>query len=105
MKINEQKYYVNGLNYVIRSAMETDAKDLSKIDGETENLDRERGEDFIDEEEFRQLIASDTENISNLFLVARVNGRPVGFSRCVGSQLKRFSHRVEFGVCVLKDYW
>jgi GNAT superfamily N-acetyltransferase len=47
----------------------------------------------------------DTENIRNLFLVAVVNGRLVGFSRCEGNLLNRFSHKVEFGVCVLKNYW
>lgn len=109
MTIDKREFYINGLNYVIRSAIETDAKDLSEIrvqiDGETENLDREKGEAFINEENFRKLIQEDTENAKNLFLVAEVNGRIVGFSRCEGSPLKRFSHKVEFGVCVLKDYW
>lgn len=109
MQIEKQEYFVNGLNYKIRSATEIDAKNLSKIrlqiDGETENLDRERGEAFIAEEGFRRLIAEDTENTRNLFLVAVVNGSPVGYSRCESSPLKRFSHKVEFGVCVLKDYW
>lgn len=109
MTIDKREFYINGLNYVIRSAIETDAKDLSEIrvqiDGETENLDREKGEAFNNEENFRKLIQVDTENAKNLFLVAEVNGRIVGFSRCEGSPLKRFSHKVEFGVCVLKDYW
>ncbi|MBU5439822.1 GNAT family N-acetyltransferase [Tissierella sp. MSJ-40] len=109
MKIKEQVYCINGLNYMIRSAVETDAKDLSslrvQIDGETEYLDREQGEAFIDEEGFKQLIAADTENARKLFLVASVDGNLVGFCRCEGSVLKRFSHKVEFGVCVLRDYW
>jgi RimJ/RimL family protein N-acetyltransferase len=29
----------------------------------------------------------------------------VGFSRCEGNKLKRTSHKVEFGICVLKGYW
>ena len=109
MIINPKECSINGLRYIIRSAMEEDAKSLSEvrvqIDGETENLDREQGEAYIDETGFKHLIKEDSERINNLFLVAEVNDRIVGFSRCVGNQLKRSSHKVEFGVCVLKDYW
>ncbi|WP_129691620.1 GNAT family N-acetyltransferase [Gottfriedia acidiceleris] len=109
MKIQYQKFTINGLQYIIRHAVLTDAKQLSslrvQIDGETENLDREAGEAFIDPKGFEQLIISDTETIKNLFLVAEVQDKIIGFSRCEGSQLKRLSHKVEFGVCVLKEYW
>jgi ribosomal protein S18 acetylase RimI-like enzyme len=109
MIINNHEFYVNGLNYMVRSAIDTDAKDLSElrlqIDGETENLDREKGEAFIDIPGFEKIIKTDTENPRNLFLVAAVYDRIVGFSRCEGFNLNRFSHKVEFGVCVLKDFW
>lgn len=109
MRIGLKEFIVKGTPYVIRSAENKDAKDLSEIrlqiDGETENLDREKGEAFIDVQGFEQLIKTDTENKKNLFLVAVVHDRVVGFSRCEGSPLKRFAHKVEFGVCVLKDYW
>ncbi|MYL47739.1 GNAT family N-acetyltransferase [Virgibacillus halodenitrificans] len=109
MRIGLKEFIVNGTPYVIRSAENKDAKDLSEIrlqiDGETENLDREKGEAFIDVQGFEQLIKADTENKKNLFLVAVVHDRVVGFSRCEGNPLKRFAHKVEFGVCVLKDYW
>ncbi|WP_374703099.1 GNAT family N-acetyltransferase [Neobacillus cucumis] len=105
----QKECLVNHLRYLIRSAMEKDAKQLSEvrvqIDGETENMDREKGEAYIDEHGFKQIIKNDTESPNNLFLVAEVDGKVVGFSRCVGSQLKRSSHKVEFGVCVLKEYW
>ncbi|MDQ7237605.1 hypothetical protein [Bacillus pacificus] len=52
MIIKGQKFHINGLVYTIRSATETDAEQLSEIrvqiDGETENMDREAGEGFID---------------------------------------------------------
>ncbi|MDX5629652.1 MULTISPECIES: GNAT family N-acetyltransferase [unclassified Brenneria] len=48
---------------------------------------------------------SDSHSPVNLFLLAVVNRRIVGFSRCEGSHLKRLAHIVEFGVCVLKDFW
>ncbi|MGG2027552.1 GNAT family N-acetyltransferase [Gottfriedia sp. S16(2024)] len=109
MKIQPQKFTENGLQYIIRHAVLTDAKQLSslrvQIDGETENLDREAGEAFIDPKGFEQLIISDTESIKNLFLVAEVQDKIIGFSRCEGNQLKRLSHKVEFGVCVLKEFW
>jgi RimJ/RimL family protein N-acetyltransferase len=106
--INNEAYQVNGLSYTIRSAVETDAETLSElrlqIDGETENMDRERGEGFIDIG-FELLIKSDSESGRNLFLVAVVDGSIVGYSRCEGSNLKRLLHKVEFGICVLKDFW
>ncbi|WP_040203478.1 GNAT family N-acetyltransferase [Neobacillus jeddahensis] len=109
MRVTPKEYHVRQVDYMIRSAVETDARTLSEIrvqiDGETENLDRESGEAFIDEVGFKQLIKEDTENARNLFLVAEVNGRTVGFSRCEGNKLKRTAHKVEFGVCVLKAYW
>lgn len=76
-----------------------------QIDGETENLDREKGEAYIDETGFKKIIKNDTESINNLFLVAEVDKRIVGFSRCEGNRLKRTSHKVEFGICVLKEFW
>jgi ribosomal protein S18 acetylase RimI-like enzyme len=109
MKVNQKEFYINHLSYIIRSAEEKDAKILSEvrlqIDGETENMDREKGEAYTDESGFKQIIENDTESSSNLFLVAEANERIVGFSRCEGSELKRTSHKVEFGVCVLKEFW
>ena len=64
-------------------AKEDDAKNLSEvrlqIDSETENMDREKGEAYIDEVGFRQLIKEDTDSVHNLFLVCESNGRIVGF--------------------------
>lgn len=109
MKVHPKEFEIRHLAYIIRSATETDAKELSEIrlqiDGETENLEREKGEAYIDESGFRQVIKEDTEARNNIFLVAEVNGRIVGFARCAGSKLKRNAHKVEFGVCVLKEYW
>ena len=76
-----------------------------QIDGETENLDREKGEAYIDESGFKQIIKDDTERLNNLFLVAEVNGSIVGFSRCEGGKLRRISHKAEFGIGILKEYW
>lgn len=109
MNVSSKEYAFRGMNFIIRSATEKDAKKLSavrlQIDGETENLDREQGEAYMDESGFIQLIKEDSERKNNIFLVAEVNGNIAGFCRCEGNMLKRTSHKVEFGVAVLKDYW
>lgn len=109
MKMNNQEFHIKGTAYTIRPAVQSDAQSLSEIrlqiDGETQNLDREKGEAFIDEQEFKELIEADHINDKNLFLVAVVGDKIVGFSRCEGNRLKRFSHKVEFGVGVLQEYW
>ncbi|WLR56797.1 GNAT family N-acetyltransferase [Mesobacillus subterraneus] len=109
MLITKKEFNIKSLKYTIRSAVETDAEALSnlrlQIDGETENLDRERGESFIDTNGFQSIIKTDTEGNRNIFLVAETNGRLIGFSRCAGNDLKRFRHKVEFGVGVIKEFW
>lgn len=109
MITSQEEFCVKGLKYNIRSARAEDAKDLSvlrvQIDAETENLDRETGEAFINALGFERLIETDTMSPRNLFLIASVHEQIVGFSRCEGTYLKRFSHKVEFGVCVLKNFW
>jgi RimJ/RimL family protein N-acetyltransferase len=97
------------VTFSTRIAQIEDAKSLSdlrvKIDGETENMDRESGENLINEEGFKNIILNDSKQKNHLFLVAEADGQLVGFSRCEGSNLKRTAHKVEFGVCVLKEYW
>lgn len=60
MVLNERDFYVKGMHYTIRSTAKKDAGALSalrvRIDGETENLDREKGDAFIDAPRFEQII-------------------------------------------------
>lgn len=109
MKIETKEYEVHGLDYTIRSAAESDAAYLPElrviIDGETENLDREAGENLLSQTDWSQLIKEDAEAPNHLFLVAAVDDIPIGFARCEGSSLRRLFHKVIFGVCVRKDYW
>lgn len=109
MIIDEREYEIKGMQYTIRSAVEKDAVILCslrvQLDGETENMDRESGEAYMDAADFKELIRMDTEKRNNLFLVAVVSGEIVGYCRCAGSELKRFSHQVEFGVCVAQSFW
>ncbi|UPK44264.1 GNAT family N-acetyltransferase [Paenibacillus pabuli] len=109
MIIDQQEFNVKGLTYSIRSATEKDAGALSSLrvqmDGETDYMDREQGEGFIDPAGFEQIIRWDTEKERNLFLVTIVDEQIVGYSRCEGNDLTRFFHKVEFGVCVAKEFW
>jgi len=109
MIIEASKHSVKGLEYTIRHAKVEDAVELSelrvKIDGETENLNREQGEGYINSEGFIKLIKEDNKSQKNIFLVAVVDKKIVAYSRCEGSELKRFSHKVEFGIGVLKEFW
>ena len=109
MIIHNCDFNIKGLSYTIRSAIHEDADRLSEvrleIDSETENMYRERGEAFIDRLGFEDIIKSDSEHPRNLFLVVEIENQIVGFSRCVGNDLKRTKHKVEFGVCILKNYW
>ncbi|MGM7680727.1 GNAT family N-acetyltransferase [Cytobacillus sp. Hm23] len=109
MIISKQEFCEKGLHYTIRSADVQDAQELSElrlqIDGETENLDREKGEAFIDSSGFEEIIKTDSEKERNLFLVAETRNQIVGFARCEGVYLRRFAHKVEFGVGVLKGFW
>ncbi|WP_053218326.1 GNAT family N-acetyltransferase [Virgibacillus senegalensis] len=107
--ISEKNYIVHDLKYRVRPAVEKDAEQLSKvrlqIDGETENMDRERGEDYIDPAGFRELLKIDKKAPRNLFLVAVSGTEIIGYSRCSGSNLRRTAHKVEFGLGVLKNFW
>ncbi|AUN17044.1 GNAT family N-acetyltransferase [Clostridium botulinum] len=97
------------LTWILRCSTKYDATELSelrvKIDGETEYLDREPGEDLLTPEDFEKLVYEDSIEKRTMFLVAEVEGRIVGFSCCQGSKLSRFRHKAEFGICILKEYW
>ncbi|GKX28669.1 acetyltransferase [Vallitalea longa] len=97
------------IKWILRCPTKEDAYELSKlrvqIDGETENLDRELGEALLTPEGFEKIIYDDLMRERNIFLVAEVEGRIVGFSRCVGNELSRFRHKAEFGICIMKKYW
>ncbi|OKP77130.1 GNAT family acetyltransferase [Paenibacillus sp. P3E] len=109
MKMESWQYERGGKSITIREADPADAGMLSEIrlqiDGETENLDREQGEAYMDAAGFEELILNDAANLKHLFLVAEIDGRLAGFSRCEGTSLKRLSHQVEFGIGVLQEYW
>jgi RimJ/RimL family protein N-acetyltransferase len=109
MHIESKQIEGKNLSWVLRCPTKCDANELSqlriKMDGETENLDREPGENLLTPEGFEKLIHEDSISERTLFLVAEVEGKIVGFTRCEGNKLSRFRHKAEFGICVLKEYW
>lgn len=109
MIIKDKRIEGKALTWILRCATKYDAVQLSKlrvkIDGETENLDREAGEGLLTPEAFERLIYEDSIAEKTIFLVAEVEGEIVGFTRCEGNKLSRFRHKAEFGICISKDYW
>lgn len=109
MIIENKRIEGKSLTWILRCPTKYGANELSelrvKIDGETENLDRESGEGLLTPEDFEKLIYEDSIAEKTIFLVAEVEGKIVGFTRCEGSKLSRFRHKAEFGICISKEYW
>lgn len=109
MIIENKRIEGENLTWILRCPTKYDAIELSKlrvkIDGQTENLDRESGEGLLTPDDFKKLIYEDSIEVNNLFLVAEVEGEIVGFTRLQGSKLSRFRHKAEFGICISKEYW
>ncbi|MEW9095459.1 MAG: GNAT family N-acetyltransferase [Clostridiaceae bacterium] len=109
MVITSKKIEGRNLTWTLRCPTKYDATELSKlrvkIDEETENLDRESGEGLLTPEDFEKLIYEDSIAEKTLFLVAEVESKIVGFTRCEGNKLSRFRHKAEFGICISKEYW
>ena len=109
MSFDASEFKCNKFSYRIRTANVTDAVELSelrvRIDSETEFLDREPGEDFLSKQDYVQLISDDLSESKSLFLVVDVGNKIVGYTRCIGQKLSRFSHQAEFGICIQRDFW
>lgn len=105
MVISDKIIQSDNLTYTLRCPKQVDAEELSrlriKIDCETENLDREPGEGLLSSEDLKIIIYQDSLSRTSLFLIAEVNGKIVGFTRCEGNKLSRFKHNSEFGLCIL----
>ena len=93
------------LKFSRRCPKQVDAEELFrlriKIDCETENLDREPGEGLLSSEDLKRIIYEDSISRTSLLLIAEVNSKIVGFTRCEGNKLSRFKHKAEFGLCIL----
>ncbi|MPQ31349.1 GNAT family N-acetyltransferase [Clostridium estertheticum] len=109
MIIENKRVEGKGITWILRCPTKYDAIELSKlrvkIDGETENLDRESGEGLLTPNDFQKLIYEDSIAKKTIFLIAEVEHKILGFTRCEGMKLSRFRHKAEFGLCISKEYW
>lgn len=108
LKIKDKLFNGTSWRVTIRCVEERDSCELSKlrleIDGETEFLDREQGEDYLSDSGFEEMIHNDLIADRSLFMVAEVNGKIDGYARCIGKKLSRFKHQANFGICILQQY-
>jgi len=82
------------LLYLKQTHQETDF--LLREPEELKDMTLEKEEEFIE-----NMNGSE----SNLFIVARKDGKIIGNLGFTGSTLKRYCHQGEFGMSVLKEYW
>ncbi len=97
------------MKIIIEKAIPSDAEEileLTKIFGsESDNLSY--GEEGINqsiESEMKYLKALQ-DNSSNVFLLAKLDGKIIATANYSSYEKKRLSHRGEIGLCVLKKYW
>lgn len=109
MIIENKEIIGKNLTWTLRCPKEGDGVELSKLrvklDGETENFDREPGEDFLTPEDFEKIIHEVSMSDNSLFLIAEVEEKLIGLALCKGNTLSRFRHKASLGIGILKEYW
>lgn len=96
------------MSIIIEKAARSDAKELleflKQVGGETDNLTfGAEGVPFTVREE-EEFLAGQENSKDNVMFVAKDNGKIVG-NASLNRFPRRMSHRGDFGICVLKDYW
>ncbi|MGM0379070.1 MAG: GNAT family N-acetyltransferase [Bacillota bacterium] len=86
-----------------------DAKNLiefmKKVDLETDFLLRAPGEFNLTEKQEKEFIKKQNSDENSLFLKASLKNKVVATLGFSGEKNKRYSHKGEFGMAVLKEYW
>ncbi len=94
---------------LLRLAVEDDAEELCQlipqIEAETDFLNRFPGEFDKTIEQERSFIGEHAETQGGLFVVGEVSGRIVAVGGVSPQKLRRFMHRREFGLAVLRAFW
>ena len=97
------------MNYIVR---ETEARDASalldhihKVASETDNLSFGKDDFNISSEKEARFIDRFKNSSRDLMLVALDGETVVGNGIIEREKIKRFSHRAELSITVLKDYW
>jgi len=107
--VERQVYDIEIGKLIIESARIEEAKEIiifvKAVDNETDYLMRETGEFNISIEEEKEFIRDKEKSYNSIFLTAKVNGKIVGTIGFSGNSLKRYRHKGQFGIAILKDYW
>jgi len=97
------------MNIIIREATSLDAKALlehiHKASGETDNLSFGKDDFNITEEKEAKFIDRFYRSSKDIMLVALDGDTVVGNGIIEREKIKRYSHRAELSITVLKDYW
>lgn len=111
MELYKNEYTLkDGQKLVIRTPDEGDTQGLidliAAVDCESKFLAREPGEFNFTPEQEREFIRNSVNSEDSIFLVAETNGRIVG-NCSVGIVMsnKRYLHRAEMGIVVIRDHW
>ncbi len=97
------------MEIIYRSARRQDARELlvhiHKVGEQTDNLSFS-GEEFdISEEREAKFIERFEKNKNDIMLVAEIDGRIIGNAALEANRIKRYKHRADLSVTVLKEYW
>ena len=87
------------INYLL---IERDMHNRIKI---AKYLTREPGEFNMSIENEIKFIKNKANNDKEIFLTAKVNGNIVGTLGFTTSSLKRYQHKGQFGIAILKEFW
>ncbi len=97
------------MNISIEKAKPSDAKEileLTKVFGsESDNLTYGKEGIKATVESEAKYLKSLQDDSSNIFLLAKIDGKIIGTANYSTYSKERLRHRGEFGICVLKKYW
>ena len=107
--VERQVYDIDIGKLIIESARIDEAKEIiifvKAVDNETNYLMRETGEFNISIKEEKEFIRDKEKSYNSIFLTAKVKGKIVGTIGFSGNSLKRYRHKGQFSIAILKDYW
>lgn len=93
----------------VRAAQPEDAATLLAVfrraADESDGLTRGSDEIASTVDEYSAFLAKCAASPTDLFIVAELAGRQIGFARLTGSILKRFRHEAMLGIAVLREAW
>ena len=97
------------MDVIYRKANGDDARalllHLSRVGSETDNLSYDGNTFAISEERERRFIERFEKSKTDVMLVATVNDAVIGNAIVERNRIKRYSHRAEITITIIKEYW